>query len=183
MRRLTITAAALAALTLVSGAARAGDIYISAQLDLLPAGKLDVGGERFDLDDSAGFGATFEWAVVDFLALGLTAHIRSIRALPFGDDALSELLVDPVLRLFYPGDHFEPYVRGRIGGSFGWPPDAAKEAGLDSGAGWNWGVHGGLLARIWILGVFAEAGYGWSRPTDDILSRTFEVGLGLAVIF
>jgi hypothetical protein len=183
MRRLHVTAATLAALILFSGAARAGDVYISAQFDLLPAGKLEAGGERFDLDESAGFGATFEWAFLDFLSLGLTARFRSIRAEPFGDEALSELLLDPTVRLFYPGEHFEPYARGRIGGSFGWPPDAAKEAGLDSGAGWNWGVHGGLLARIWILGVFLEAGYGWSRPTDEIEIDTFEIGLGLALIF
>jgi hypothetical protein len=188
------TAAALAALLLCSGAARAGDLYLSAQLDVLPAGKVDLDGERFDLDASAGFGATFEWAAVDFLALGLTVHFRSIKTEPFGDEAMSELLLDPTLRLLYPGEHFEPYVRGRIGGSFGWPPDPAIGGSLDSGVGWNWGVYGGLLARVWILGVFLEAGYGWSKvesyvrglPEEHsfaIESRAFELGVGLAVIF
>jgi len=193
-RTIAIAAATLAALLLCSSAARAGDIYLSAQFDLLPAGRIDLGGERFDLDESAGFGATVEWAFVDFLTVGLALRFRSIKTGSFGDDAMSELLLDPTLRLLYPGDHFEPYVRGRIGGSFGWPADLEAGGDLDFGAGWNWGVHGGLLARVWILGVFVEAGYGWSKikshvrglPSErsfEIETRTFELGLGLAVIF
>ena len=138
--------------------AEKGETYIGLSGHLLPWGKLETGDSQYGdhtIEVTYGFGIHGEHALLGFFALGATVELLFPS---WSGEVGRELVLDPHVRLFYPGESWEPYVKGEIGGSFLWPPKEPYRS--EFAAGWNWSAALGSVFRWTHVGIFAEAGYG-----------------------
>jgi len=149
------------ALVLVSPAALADDdeTYLGLKLITSPWGTVRYDEQRSedDLRFAYGLGVWLESSLFSFLSLGGTVEYRRL-AIEGYDDQGSALHLSPLVRVYFPGDTFEPYVKGQIGLTLMWPPDEPVET--DFGPGFNWEALLGLAIRWESFGIFAEIGMG-----------------------
>lgn len=154
------------AIVLVSPAALADDdeTYLGLKLITSPWGSVKYDNRRGedDLRFGYGFGVWLESSLFSFLALGGTVEYRRF-AIENYDDQGSALHLSPLVRVYFPGDTFEPYLKGQLGLTLMWPPDEPFRT--DFGPGFNWEAMLGLAIRWDSFGIFAEVGIG--QTTGD----------------
>jgi hypothetical protein len=192
---LTRAVPVLLALVLVSPAALAddGETYLGFKLITSPWGSVrhdDPLGED-DLRFAYGLGVSLEGSLFSFLSLGGTVEYRRF-AIESYDDQGSALHLSPLFRLYFPGDMFEPYLKGQLGLTLMWPPDEPLKT--DFGPGFNWDAILGLMIRWDRFGIFAEVGIGQTTGEtyvhdagtdyeDTFAISHLDANVGLVLIF
>jgi hypothetical protein len=170
----------LFAVLLFSPAAMAKDdeTYLGFKAIMSPWGSVDyeTSREKDDLEFGYGIGFWAEQSVFSFLGLGGALEYRRFKMESY-DEQGSALHLDPMVRLYIPGNTFEPYLKAQFGLTLMWPPDEPEET--DFGPGFNWMGMLGLALRWDSIGVFAEIGMGQTRAE----SYRHASGTDLEVVF
>lgn len=185
----------LFAIALLSPAAAAHDeeTYLGLKLITSPWGNVQYsdGTAEDDLRFGYGLGVWLENSLFSFLALGATVEYRRF-AIDSYDDHGSAFHITPLVRLYFPGDTLEPYLKAQLGLTLMWPPD--EPVATDFGPGFNWETMLGLVLRWDSFGIFVELGIGqtigqsyWHGPgTDrevDFEISHLDVNAGVVFIF
>jgi hypothetical protein len=153
------------AMLLISPAAMADDeeTYLGIKLITMPWGSVEYHDADFrgdDLNFGYGLGVSLENSLFSFLSLGAALEYRQLAIESF-DDQGTALHISPLVRIYYPGDTFEPYAKAQLGLTLMWPPD--EPVATDFGPGWNWEALLGLAIRWESFGIFAELGIGQTK--------------------
>jgi hypothetical protein len=144
-----------------TASAKDDETYLGLKLITSPWGNVEYKGEERqpenDLRFGYGFGVWLENSLFSFLAIGGTVEYRRF-AIDDHDDQGSAMHISPLVRIYFPGNRLEPYLKGQLGLTLMWPPDEPVET--DFGPGFNWEAILGLAIRWERIGIFAELGIG-----------------------